>query len=101
MLEIDISYYLICFVAAFALYFKLHEKGNPPVRVVAHINPIWADSGWGRFSEAVIFAALGAIIGTLLTSPATPAQAVAAGLGWTGLLSSSANASREGGSSNG
>lgn len=95
MLGIAISYYLICFVAAFALYFKLHEKGNPPVRVVAHINPGWADSGWGRFFEAVIFAILGAILGTLLTSPATPAQAVAAGLGWTGLLSSASSAAEE------
>jgi|DeeseametaMP1786_FD_contig_21_1475708_length_394_multi_8_in_0_out_0_1 hypothetical protein len=95
MFKIDISYYLICFVAAFALYFKLHEKGNPPVRVVAHINPAWADSGWGRFFEAIIFALLGAILGTLITSPNTPAQAVSAGLGWTGLLSSASNAGEE------
>jgi hypothetical protein len=92
---IDAWYYFFCFVAAFVLFFKLHKDGEPPFAVIGHINPSWKDSPWGRFWEAIIFALLGAVVGTLITVPASPAQAIAAGLGWTGLLSS---ASPNGGS---
>jgi len=34
----------------------------------------------------VIFCLIGAVIGTILTEPTNAQQALAAGLGWTGLL---------------
>jgi hypothetical protein len=38
-------------------------------------------------SELLIFVALGSVVAVSLVQPATTAQAVAAGLGWTGLAS--------------
>ncbi|QYJ77344.1 hypothetical protein [Shewanella acanthi] len=87
LFDIELAYYILCFVAAFVLFFKLHKDGEPPFAVLGYINPDAAQSAYGRFFEAILFAALGALIGTLLTIPTSPAQAIAAGLGWTGLLS--------------
>lgn len=41
---------------------------------------------WKHFLEFLVFIGLGAFIAIGLTSPSTPAQAFAAGLGWTGLF---------------
>ncbi|MFN3237683.1 MAG: hypothetical protein ACE37D_11575 [Pseudomonadales bacterium] len=87
MFDIELTYYLLCFLAAFVLFFKLHKDGEPPFAVLGYINPSAAESPWGKFFEAILFATVGAIIGTLLTIPTSPSQAIAAGLGWTGLLS--------------
>jgi hypothetical protein len=90
MFGIDRSYYFLCFIAAFVLFFRLHKNGEPPFAIIGHINPAWGESAWGKLCEAMIFAILGALIGTVLTIPTSPAQAIAAGLGWTGLLSATA-----------
>ncbi|WP_444911071.1 hypothetical protein [Microbulbifer sp. PAAF003] len=85
--NIEAGHYFLCFVAAFVLFFKLHKEGQPPFAVLGYIHPQAAGSPVGKFIEAILFAALGALIGTVLTVPSSPAQAIAAGLGWTGLLS--------------
>ncbi|MFC6631836.1 hypothetical protein [Microbulbifer taiwanensis] len=87
LFDIETGYYVLCFVAAFVLFFKLHKDGEPPFAVLGYINPSASESAFGRFFEAILFATLGALIGTALTIPTSPAQAIAAGLGWTGLLS--------------
>lgn len=86
------SYYLLCGIGAFVLFFKLQKKGSPIFEVIGYLNPKWADSPFCRFFEALLFAVLGAIIGTIITQPGNPQQAIAAGLGWTGLLSKTTDA---------
>ena len=84
--DISGAYYFLCFVSAFVLFFRLHKDGEPPFAVIGHINPAWGESPWGKFAEAMLFALFGAVIGTVITVPTSPAQAISAGLGWTGLL---------------
>lgn len=85
--EIEKSYYVLCGIGAFVLFFKLQKKGRPVFEVIGHIFPEWSSSPCCRVLEAAIFVFLGAIIGTLIAQPGNPQQAIAAGLGWTGLLS--------------
>lgn len=40
-----------------------------------------------NFVEFIVFLAIGVVVGVGLTQPHSPAQAIAAGLGWTGLVS--------------
>jgi len=53
-----------------------------------HINPKWKGSTITRIIDMLLFTVVGAFIGTIFTQPTTAQQALAAGLGWTGLLSS-------------
>lgn len=84
---IKICHYLVCAIGAFILFFKLAKKGQVIFEVIGYINPKWSESAWCRIFEAAIFTILGAFVGSILTQPTNPQQALAAGLGWTGLLS--------------
>jgi len=86
---ISVTYYLLCGIGAFVLFFKLQKKGAPVFEVITYINPAYGSSPWCRLLEALVFSALGALIGTIITQPGNPQQAIVAGLGWTGLLSKS------------
>ncbi|MDY6988451.1 MAG: hypothetical protein SWQ30_10380 [Thermodesulfobacteriota bacterium] len=87
ILDIELSYYVVCGIAALVLFFRLQNVGQPVIEIVKYVNPKWGDSTGGRIVDALLFASFGAVIGTLVTQPTNPQQAVAAGLGWTGLLS--------------
>ena len=56
LFDIEAAYYMLCFVAAFVLFFKLHKEGEPPFAVLGYINPAAAESAFGRFFEAILFA---------------------------------------------
>lgn len=81
--------FFLCFIGAFVLFFKLQKEDNPTLTILAAIEPAWKDNRLARISDALIFAVLGALIAGVITQPTNPQQAIAAGLGWTGLLSKS------------
>jgi len=88
MFEIAFQYYLLCGVGAFVLHFKLKTAGRVVIEFLPHINERWRDSTLAKFLDAILFTAVGALIGTVLTHPINPQQAIVAGLGWTGLVNS-------------
>lgn len=57
------------------------------MQLLPHFNEAWGKSTCGKISDFLIITLLGAIIATIVTKPVSPAQAIAAGLGWTGLIS--------------
>jgi hypothetical protein len=83
---IDSAYYFLTGIGAFVLFFRLEKNNVRTFEVVGYINPKWKPHPLCRFSEAIIFCVLGAIVGTAITHPINPQQAIFAGLGWTGLL---------------
>lgn len=91
LLDINISLYIVSAIGAFVLYFTMQAKGNITVEILAFINPNWKESPWCRFFESIIFSLLGSFIAVLLTQPSNYQQAIAAGLGWTGLLNGAIN----------
>ncbi len=87
ILEIPIEHYLVCWVGSFILYFQLKTKNKPVLKVLPHINENWEDKPIALFIDALFITTVGALIGTIATQPINAQQAIAAGLGWTGLLS--------------
>jgi len=85
-LGIELRYYVLCGIGAFVLFFKFAKTGQSVFDVIKYLNPSWSDRFLGRFSEAIVFIFLGALIGTIMTQPTNEQQAITAGLGWTGLL---------------
>lgn len=84
---IGFEYYIACGIGVFVLYFKLLSDGKGVMRFLPHIKKGWARKPWPRFIDAMIFVIVGAIVAALLTQPNNYQQALAAGLGLTGLLS--------------
>lgn len=81
------AYYFLCGIGALVLFFKMQQgRGKAIFSVISYINPEWGNSVTGRLFEAFMFAALGAVVGTIIAQPVNPQQAIAAGLGWTGLI---------------
>ena len=87
ILKIPIEHYAVCWSGAIVLYFKLRSDGRSVMEFLPHINPKWKKSVGLRIIDILLFSLVGALIGTIFTEPTTPQQALAAGLGWTGLLS--------------
>ncbi len=85
--EIPLEYYFVSWIGAFVLYFRLKSTGRSIIRLLPHINNKWKDLPWVNFLDALIISLLGAVIGTIITEPSSPQQAITTGLGWTGLLS--------------
>ena len=77
--------YFFAGVGAFVLYCKLRSEGRRVIQFLPVLAPTW-NSPSLPFTEAVIFAVVGAIVSVALLQPATVPQALSAGLGWTGLL---------------
>jgi hypothetical protein len=88
MSNFSIVYYLATAAGAFLLYFVLKSQKKPVIQFLPHINKEWAETTSGKIFEVVIFIFLGAIVGNLITEPINAKQALVAGLGWTGVLSS-------------
>ncbi len=85
--NINISYYVASWVGAILLYFKMKTEGKAVIEFLPHLFGNEITSPVGKIAEVLIFSIIGAIIATILTIPSNPQQAIAAGLGWTGLLS--------------
>ena len=88
MLDIEFQHYIISGVGAITLYFKLKSSGKDVIQFLPHFKSSWAEAPFARLIDALLFTLIGALIGTILTQPETPQQALAAGLGWTGLINS-------------
>lgn len=86
MFGIDPYYYLLSWIGAFVLYYKLKSDGKLVIEFLPHIKKAWAEPPLAKFLDAILFTTLGAIIGTILIRPINPQQAIIAGIGWTGAL---------------
>lgn len=84
---IELAHYVVCAIGAFLLYFKLQTEGKEVIRFSAVIKKDWKEKPAAVIIDAVAFTVLGSLIAGIITQPTTPQQALAAGLGWTGLLS--------------
>jgi hypothetical protein len=73
-------------VGAFVLYCKLRSEEHRTIEFIPHLAPRWK-SRWRPACEAVTFSLIGGFVSYALVQPATLPQALAAGLGWTGLVS--------------
>jgi len=81
--------FLLTFVGAFSLYILGRNRGIKPFSIYTALN---IDLATARartiFLDAIFTSILGAILGYVVTQPATNAQAVAAGLGFVGIINS-------------
>ncbi len=73
-------------LGALVLYFKLRSEERPMIEIITYVAPKW-ESAWKPLSEALIFSLIGGVLSCVLLHPTTSAQAVSAGLSWTGLIS--------------
>ena len=80
--------FALCGAGAAVLYFRQKTSGHAVVGFLVHINGRFARTTNGKLLEAALFTMVGALVSGVLTQPSNPPQALAAGLGWTGLLSS-------------
>jgi len=62
---------------------------------VAHIFPKLKDSPVATVIDVVLFAVFGSLFATTFTQPESAQQALAAGLGWTGLLTAAVRKGEE------
>ena len=75
-----------CAVGAFVLYCKLRSEDRPVIEFITYVAPEW-NSQLRQPSEMAVYTAIGSLISYGFVHPITFAQAVSAGLGWTGLIS--------------
>lgn len=87
VLEVPLEIYIVCWGGAIVLYFKLKSDGRPPMEFLPHIKDSWRESPTLKGLDILIFSVVGAFVATIFTQPDNAQQALAAGLGWTGLLS--------------
>ena len=78
-------------IGVIVLFSKSAGPGTRPYVLASITDKVFRseDPGWlllKEFTEFVIFVVLGVLIAVGLTHPSTSQQAIAAGLGWTGLL---------------
>ncbi len=86
---IEYSYFLLSGAGALVLFFKMQSgRSKPGISILGYIHPPLESNPFGRVLEALLFASLGALLGTIIAQPVNPQQAIAAGLGWTGLIGS-------------
>lgn len=69
-----------------ALWARWGELGLRPFMLRKWFGLFLPDRAWRKRVEAVTFVVVGTIVGIGVVEPTTAAQAIAAGLGWTGLL---------------
>ena len=81
--------FFLTFLGAFALYIYSKNRGVQPMSICSACNANVSKTGKAGviMFDAIITSLLGAAIGYAITQPATNAQAMAAGLGFTGLIS--------------
>jgi len=82
--------WLVATFSTFMLYWINRLQGRQPISLfeIFNVDVRSAEARAGVImADMLISSALGAILAVLLTTPTTPQQAVAAGLGLTGLIS--------------
>jgi uncharacterized membrane protein YbjE (DUF340 family) len=84
---IRIGFMVICWVSSLVLYFHLVSNNRPILRLLPLLNKDWKGKPLAIVLDALIVTVVGAVIGTIITNPVNAQQAIATGLGWTGLLS--------------
>ena len=82
-----IGFMVICWVSSLVLYFHLVSNNRPILRLLPLIHEDWKEKPLAMVLDALIVTIVGAVIGTIITHPVNFQQAVATGLGWTGLMS--------------
>jgi hypothetical protein len=86
LFKIPLDYYIVCWTGAVVLFFRLRSDGRPVMEFLPHLIPRLQGSTTARILDFIFFSLIGALIGTILTQPSNVQQALAAGLGWTGLV---------------
>lgn len=84
---IPLGFYVVCWVGSLVLYFQMKSTNKSVIKFLPHINQTWSNNPWALFFDALLVTIVGAYVGTVITEPINVQQALAAGLGWTGLLS--------------
>lgn len=84
---ISLTHYAISAIGAFVLYALLRTNGRTILRFIGHGSEDWRNRAYVQVADAILFVLVGSMVATIFTDPTTPQQALAAGLGWTGLLS--------------
>ena len=88
MFNVPLAYYIGCWLGALALYFKqLNINKTKVMQFLQIINKNWEGQPLAVVLDAIIFSTIGTILGIGFTQPINLQQAIAAGIGWTGLLS--------------
>jgi uncharacterized membrane protein len=86
----EILLFLLTFVGAFALYLFSRSRGIKPFSIFHAININVSKKAKPKviLCDAIFTSLLGALLGYVVTQPSTNAQAVAAGLGFVGIINS-------------
>lgn len=81
-------------LGAFILWLRLRYGANPMIGIDELVKDILEDFQFIVFVQLIFFVALGAFVAIVMTEPGTIRQALASGLGWTGLFGGLAGARR-------
>jgi hypothetical protein len=73
-------------VGVIVLWSKTSKTQRNVYGLTAVVEMVFASEKVRGFVELIVFLSIGCIISHGIVAPTTPAQAVAAGLGWTGLM---------------
>src|SRR4051794_34409578 len=90
----DLRLLLSACAGALVLYCKLRSDGRPVIQLFAHVAPDW-QSRWKPACELLFFTVIGGVVSYGLVQPVSVPQAIAAGLGWTGLVNAYSDATRK------
>lgn len=88
ILDIPLRMYAFAALGAFVLWLRL-RYGNDLQRAISEIvDDILGGYNGRTLIKILLYVGIGATVGVVLASPASARQALAAGLGWTGLMGS-------------
>lgn len=84
----DIWLFVFAFFGALGLWLRLKYNGSKMMGIDGLVEDLFEGKVIGKLIlEAILFCGFGSAFATLLCEPATIKQAIAAGLAWTGLIS--------------
>lgn len=89
LFESEISIVFFTFIGVTVLWGKFGREGLRPYLLPMVFDLFFRknpDGPWRLTTEFVVFAVVGIVLALGLAEPSSPAQAFAAGLGWTGLV---------------
>jgi hypothetical protein len=82
-----LDFYLLTAIGAFVLYFYIiKNEARRAFVILGRLSPRLKKSPFIKLVDALLFCFVGAIIGTIVTKPSTPSNALMTGLGWTALI---------------
>ena len=90
-----LAFYLVAFMGAYVLYSLQLTKGEKVISFILYTPKEPSKLSEGKLfflslANALLFCLVGSIVGVLLTQPESYQQALAAGLGWVGLINGAA-----------